>query len=439
MEDRQTILEVIHMDKNFGVTVALNDISFSLERGNVYGLIGENGSGKSTVSSIIAGMQAATKGDMIYDGKPWKPTSMLEAQKHGIGMIVQEAGTISNITVAENIFLGHEKMFKKGIFIDRMKLTASAQELLDELGITEFKASDRVNMLDMQMRKIIEIAKCMYWKPKILIVDETSTALSLEGREFLYKIMARQRAENKTVLFISHDLDEMMAELHDLIGKEFVHKPWRKFVQGVFRDAELAAAFRVCPAAKSVHHAYVGGLLEHSLGVFKLCRRLADQYAELDRQTLLAGAIFHDIGKIREFSGGLVNDYTDEGRLIGHLELGIEMLAPFWQKAGLEEGLVRHLKHLILSHHGEPAFGAVRLPQTAEALVLHYADNIDAKMAQCRGLFAALEAEEGWTPYQATLSRALFRGPRTPQGSPTEKEPRKSRQRPADDNLLSLL
>lgn len=210
MEDRQTILEVIHMDKNFGVTVALNDVSFSLERGNVYGLIGENGSGKSTVSSIIAGMQAATKGDMMYDGKPWKPTSMLEAQEHGIGMIVQEAGTIPNITVAENIFLGHEKLFKKGIFIDRVKLTATAQELLDELEITEFKASDRVNMLDMQMRKIIEIAKCMYWRPQILIVDETSTALSLEGRKFLYKIMARQREENKTVLFISHDLDEMM-------------------------------------------------------------------------------------------------------------------------------------------------------------------------------------------------------------------------------------
>lgn len=210
MADQKTILEVIHMDKNFGVTVALNDVSFSLERGNVYGLIGENGSGKSTVSSIIAGMQSATKGEMVYEGKPWKPSSMLEAQEHGIGMIVQEAGTIPNITVAENIFLGHERMFKKGPFIDRMKLTAEAQKLLDSLEITDFKASDRVGGLDMQMRKIIEIAKCMYWKPQILIVDETSTALSLEGRQFLYKVMARQREENKTVLFISHDLDEMM-------------------------------------------------------------------------------------------------------------------------------------------------------------------------------------------------------------------------------------
>ena len=210
MADQQTILEVINMDKNFGVTVALNDVSFTLERGHVYGLIGENGSGKSTVSSIIAGMQTATKGDMTYKGQPWKPASMLEAQEHGIGMIVQEAGTIPNITVAENIFLGHEKMFKKGPFIDRAKLTSDAQKLLDELGIKEFKASDRTGMLDMQMRKIIEIAKCMYWKPEILIVDETSTALSLEGRQFLYKVMANQRKENKTVMFISHDLDEMM-------------------------------------------------------------------------------------------------------------------------------------------------------------------------------------------------------------------------------------
>ncbi len=236
-----------------------------------------------------------------------------------------------------------------------------------------------------------------------------------------------------------YDPDDMLAELHALAEQEFTHKPWRKFVRAVLNDAELAPAFRVCPAAKSVHHAYAGGLLEHSLGVFRLCRRLADQYPELDRQTLLAGALFHDIGKIREFSGGLVNDYTDEGRLIGHLELGIEMLEPFWRKAGLEPGLVRHLKHLILSHHGEPEYGAVRLPQTAEALVLHYADNIDAKMAQCRSLFAALEGDEGWTPYQNTLSRALFRGPRTPQTPVPRKEPRKPRSRPSDGNLLSLL
>ena len=118
-----------------------------------------------------------------------------------------------------------------------------------------------------------------------------------------------------------YPLDAMMDELMALVREEFRHKPWRRLVDGVFKNEALREAFRTCPAAKGVHHAYAGGLLEHTLGVFKLCRRLADQYPELDRQTLLAGALFHDFGKIREFSGGIANDYTDEGRLLGHLEI----------------------------------------------------------------------------------------------------------------------
>lgn len=208
----RVLIEIRNMYKNFGVTTALKDVSFSLERGKVYGLIGENGSGKSTVSSIIAGMQKASQGSMIYKGRDWNPSSMLEAQENGIGMIVQEAGTIPNITVAENIFLGHEKLFAKGPFINKKALTEKAQELLDSLSVTQFRASDRTGRLDMQMRKMIEIVKCLYWKPDLLIVDETSTALSLEGRRFLYSVMAKQRSENRSVLFISHDLDEMMEQ-----------------------------------------------------------------------------------------------------------------------------------------------------------------------------------------------------------------------------------
>lgn len=210
MSNNKPLMEVKNMFKFFGVTTALNDVSFTLERGHVYGLIGENGSGKSTVSSIIAGMQQPSKGEMYYQGEAWQPTSMLMAQEHGIGMIVQEAGTIPNITVAENIFLGHEKMFQKGPFVDKKKMNSAAKELLEKLNIAEqFSATDRTSDLDMQARKVIEIAKCMYWQPELLIVDETSTALSHEGREFLYRVMDEQRKSNKTVLFISHDLDEM--------------------------------------------------------------------------------------------------------------------------------------------------------------------------------------------------------------------------------------
>lgn len=206
----EELLRVEHIHKNFGVTVALKDVSFEIQRGHVYGLIGENGSGKSTVSSIIAGMQPATSGEMYYKGELWKPSSMLEAQEHKIGMIVQEAGCIPNITVAENIFLGHEKMFIKGLFVDKGAMEKAAQDLLDELKLDMFTASQRASTLDMQARKIVEIAKCLYWKPDLLIVDETSTALSFKGRNFLYRIMKQMREEDKTVLFISHDLDEMM-------------------------------------------------------------------------------------------------------------------------------------------------------------------------------------------------------------------------------------
>ena len=206
----EELIRVENIHKNFGVTVALKDVSFSVERGYVYGLIGENGSGKSTVSSIIAGMQPATSGKMYYRGKEWAPASMLHAQENQIGMIVQEAGTIPNISVAENIFLGHEKLFQKGLFVNKSAMEKAAQALLDKLEITEFQAGQKAGTLDMQARKVIEIVKCLYWEPDLLIVDETSTALSYEGREFLYRVLRMMKEQNKSVLFISHDLDEMM-------------------------------------------------------------------------------------------------------------------------------------------------------------------------------------------------------------------------------------
>ncbi|GFH63120.1 MAG: 3'-5' exoribonuclease [Candidatus Desulfovibrio kirbyi] len=215
-----------------------------------------------------------------------------------------------------------------------------------------------------------------------------------------------------------YNLDDMLNSFERLVTEEFQHKPWRRLALALFRDETLRESFRICPAAKNVHHAYMGGLLEHTLSVFRLCQRIADLYPELDRQTLLAGALFHDIGKIREFSGGIGNDYTDEGRLLGHMYLGIELLAPHLAASGLEEELQRHLKHLVLSHHGEAEFGAVRPPHTAEALALHYADNLDAKMSQCSGLFENIAAEgQSWTPWQPTLGRHMHRGMRTPEAT----------------------
>ena len=211
----------------------------------------------------------------------------------------------------------------------------------------------------------------------------------------------------------------MWQELELLCSKTMRHPPWKKFIQLILKDEYVKENLMVAPAAKGVHHAYRGGLLEHTLGVANLCMKLADSYPQLDRQLLLAGAICHDLGKLWELSGGAAApDYTDEGRLIGHIELGLEAVAPYLKKSGLEPDLAMQLKHLILSHHGELEFGSPKRPKTAEAFALHYADNIDARMAQVRevigGMPAASEGGSNWSPFQATLSRFLYRGSPTP-------------------------
>ncbi len=204
------LVEVKDMCKNFGVTVALNHVDIQFKRGEIRGLIGENGSGKSTVSSIIAGIQPATSGEMFYKGKPWKPANSLEAIQNGIGMIVQEAGTIPGITVAENIFLGNYKPFRKGPFVDRAKMNAKAKQALEKIGITNINPALPTMNYDMQERKLIEIAKVMAADPELFVVDETTTALSHSGRQILYQIMHQAAKDNKAVVFISHDLAELM-------------------------------------------------------------------------------------------------------------------------------------------------------------------------------------------------------------------------------------
>ena len=204
------LVSVRNVTKHFGITVALNNVSLDVPSGVICGLVGENGSGKSTLSSIIAGIQPLTSGEIYIEGKPWTPKNVLDAKKNGVAMIVQETGTIGNVTVAENIFLGEEKLFSKGIFVNRKKMFDEAQILLDQLKITGFQATTSTHKLDMQERKLVELAKALYWNPKILVIDETTTALSHVGRQLLYNVMRSLKEKGSTVLFVSHDLEELM-------------------------------------------------------------------------------------------------------------------------------------------------------------------------------------------------------------------------------------
>ncbi len=208
--EKKTIIEVKNVNKKFGVTVALDQVNITVKSGQVLGLIGENGSGKSTVTSIISGMQKADSGEMQYNNEAWSPDSMIYALEKGIGMIVQENGTVPGITVAENIFLGETKKFQKGGFIKKKAMLEAAQKALENIGAGHISPSAVTGTLDLQNRKLIEIAKVMNKNPQVLVVDETTTALSQKGRQIIYQIMERMKEENKAVIFISHDLDEII-------------------------------------------------------------------------------------------------------------------------------------------------------------------------------------------------------------------------------------
>ncbi len=208
--ERELLFEARDLSKHYGPTIALDHVDFKVYRGEITGLIGENGSGKSTITSIAAGMQPPTSGEMFFEGKPHKPSTMLEGAAAGIGMIVQEQGTVSGITVAQNIFLGDENRFAKAGIVNARKMNAEAKKALDGIGFEGVDPASPIDSLNMQDRKLVEIAKTVYNDPQMLVVDETTTALSQQGREIIYSIMRKMRDDNKAVVFISHDIDELM-------------------------------------------------------------------------------------------------------------------------------------------------------------------------------------------------------------------------------------
>ena len=207
----RTLLVADKIDKRFGITHAVNEVSLTIDAGEIRGLIGENGSGKSTFSQMLCGIYTIGGGTFTLDGQELHPHNQVEANNAGIAIIVQEMGTLSGLTVAENIFLGHEDPFVHFGVKDTRAMNREAQRLLDEYGFGRIKAGDMIDRYNFEDRKLVEIVKATYMKPKILVVDETTTALSQYGRLELYKIMDAIRADGRTVIFISHDLGEVLA------------------------------------------------------------------------------------------------------------------------------------------------------------------------------------------------------------------------------------
>jgi 3'-5' exoribonuclease len=199
----------------------------------------------------------------------------------------------------------------------------------------------------------------------------------------------------------SRDVEELWAELNGYVAS-FTNPHLQSLLRAFLDDPEISEALKAAPAAKSMHHAWIGGLLEHIVSLLGIADLAARHYTEVNRDLLLTGVVLHDLGKLHELRWGTSFDYTLEGQLLGHITIGIGMVEKkLANLPDFPENLRVLVEHLILSHHGKYEFGSPKLPMIPEALLLHYLDDLDAKMQTMRSEFVRAESQ-GRAPGQMT-------------------------------------
>ncbi|HYK34366.1 3'-5' exoribonuclease YhaM family protein [Alloacidobacterium sp.] len=234
----------------------------------------------------------------------------------------------------------------------------------------------------------------------------------------------------------SCNVDDLWSELKGFVAS-FTNPHLQTLLYAFLDDLEIASALKNAPAAKSMHHAWIGGLLEHIVSLLGISDMAARHYPEINRDLLLTGVVLHDIGKLRELRWGTSFDYTLEGQLVGHITIGISMVErKLANLPDFPDNLRILVEHIILSHHGKYEFGSPKLPMIPEALLLHYLDDLDAKMQTMRSEFARAEAQ-GRDPGQLTdWVRALERPLLNTAGYLNEQQPATEPEPEEETNVL---
>src|SRR5262245_46980111 len=206
-----------------------------------------------------------------------------------------------------------------------------------------------------------------------------------------------------------YDVEEMFAELMKIISN-YSNPYLRQLLEDIFSNNQIAGKFKRAPAAKTMHHPYLGGLLEHTLSLVKLCRKVGEHYPGIDIDLLQTGAVLHDFGKIDELSYERGFGYTNEGQMIGHLVMETIMVSDhIKQIPDFPEELRRHLLHMLLAHHGKLEYGSPKLPSTPEALMLAYLDDLDSKIEAMQRLMGEPHTTGDWTRISPMFERPIYR------------------------------
>ncbi len=307
----------------------------------------------------------------------------------------------------------------ESIFLVRDKTTAMAKngkpymtlKIMDRTGEVEGRIWDRVDEFSRQFDKndfiLINAKASVYMgKMQVVIQDLKKIDESLVDLSDFLPVSKRSQSEMR------QELDQILDSLTD----RYIATLLRSF----FDDPEFFALYSKAPAAKAMHHVFLGGLLEHSLAVVGLAIDVAARYPQVNRDLLICGALLHDIGKVRELSYQRSFDYTDEGKLLGHIVIGVQMVEDHIRQIdGFPTELSMLIKHLLLSHHGQYDFGSPKRPKFLEAVILNFIDDLDSKI---NGVQTHIDKEpdrEGnWTSYHRLYDRYFYTGATAQQPQP---------------------
>ncbi|HTG29733.1 MAG TPA: OB-fold nucleic acid binding domain-containing protein [Methylomirabilota bacterium] len=228
----------------------------------------------------------------------------------------------------------------------------------------------------------------------------------------LQQVRRAKPEEIDLVDFLPHtkeDVDKLYGRMLEFA--EAIRNPWLKIlVSGIISDPKIAPRYKRAPAAKVMHHAFVGGLLEHVVGLCALAQLLATHYVELDVDLLLTAAMLHDVGKLDELCYERAIGYTTEGQLLGHIVMELETVSRAMDGiAGFPGPLKTVVQHMLISHHGQYEFGSPKLPMIREAMVFHYMDDLDSKMAAVRAALGSGAGDDQWSAYSTALGRKFLR------------------------------
>lgn len=293
------------------------------------------------------------------------------------------------------------------------------------VGVKEIRTSQRTgkSWLELALRDRTGSIPAKMWDnfEALAKTFEADDVVQIRGRVKLYNGQKEMTLEQIVPAAVrDYDLSDFLAHTKYDVEKLFVEltaaiagvrNPWiKQLLENVVNDQAIVPKLKRAPAAMSMHHAFVGGLLEHTVSLIGLGRAVVTHYPELDADVLLAGIVLHDIGKIDELSYERATNYTTAGRLLGHITIGTLLVREKIKAIpGFPETLAILIEHLILSHHGTYEFGSPSLPQTREAIALHFLDDMDSKMAAMRATLEGASGAEDWTERNPALHRALLR------------------------------